>query len=57
MVDFDEDGGAELDGLRGVVPGIYSRGAPADVGVALEDVDVEGDAGGVRVLGEVVGGG
>lgn len=55
MVDFNEDGGAKLDDLRGVVPWVYGRGAPADVGVALEDVDLERDPGGVRVLGEVVG--
>lgn len=55
FVGADEDARAELDGEGGGVVGGDGRAASADVGVAVEDGDVEGEAGVVGVLGEVVG--
>ena len=43
MVHRDEDAGAELDGLRGVVQGIDGEGAPADAVRLLEYGDVDRD--------------
>lgn len=54
VVDGDEDGGAELDGLGGVVEGVHGGGAATNVGFSVEDGDVDGVGGGVAA--EVVGG-
>lgn len=57
VVDFDEDGTTELDGLLVVIPDVYGGRAAADSRGALVDVDVRGYVGGVGVVCEEVGGG
>lgn len=55
LIDADKDGATELNGVGWGVPSIDGGGAAADVGVSLEDSDVERDVGGGGELLEVVG--
>lgn len=45
LVHFDEDGGAELHRVGGVIVGVYGSGTTADVRGLLEDCDIYIDAG------------
>lgn len=58
MIYLNEDGGTKFDGCvfgkGGIVVGVDGCAAAAYVGVPFVDCDVEGDVGGVRVLGEVI---
>ena len=54
MVRFDEDGGAELDDLRRIGPGVYGCRPATDVRIAFVDFDLEGYPGVECVLREMV---
>lgn len=56
-VSLDEDGGAQLDRLQGVVEGVDGQGATADAGALFEDGDINGEAVRVGESAEVVCGG
>ena len=55
LVRCHEDAGAEFDGLGGVVVDVDGGGAAADVGVAVEEGDVDREACFPGEVGEVVG--
>lgn len=54
MVDGDEDGRAELNGLRRVAVRVDGQGAAADAVRLFKDCDVDLDAGFLCILSEMI---